>query len=58
MTDTDPRPPREEDYPPSRPGPKTLIGAGVVILVGFGIAYWPAISAFIHLPEIRSSMGL
>ena len=50
MTDTNPLPPstRGEDYPPSRPGIKTLIGTLVVIVLGAGIAFWPAISAAIH----------
>jgi hypothetical protein len=34
-----------DEYPPSRPGPKTLIGALVVILAGFAIAFWPQILA-------------
>jgi hypothetical protein len=32
-----------DEYPPSRPGPKTLIGALVVILAGLAIAFWPQI---------------
>jgi hypothetical protein len=50
MTDSNALPPsiRGDDYPPSRPGIKTLIAA-VVLLVGAGILWWPAISAFVGL---------
>ncbi|HEY4407209.1 MAG TPA: hypothetical protein VGN55_21385 [Xanthobacteraceae bacterium] len=34
-----------DEYPPSRPGPKTLLGALIVILAGFAIAFWPQILA-------------
>ena len=34
-----------DEFPPSRPGPKTLLGALVVILAGFAIAFWPQILA-------------
>jgi hypothetical protein len=49
MTDSNALPPstRGEDYPPSRPGRKTLVGAVLVILVGAGILFWPAISVFV-----------
>jgi hypothetical protein len=40
MTDTDRH---GDEYPPSRPGPKTLLGALVVILAGLAIAFWPQI---------------
>jgi hypothetical protein len=40
MTDDD----RHGDqYPPSRPGLKTLIGVVVVVLAGLAITFWPAI---------------
>ena len=58
MTDTNARAPREEDFPPSRPGPKTLIGAAIVVLIGIGVMYWPAISSFIHFQQIRDAMSL
>jgi hypothetical protein len=46
MTDVD----RHGDqYPPSRPGLKTLLAVIVVILVGLGIAFWP---------EIMGAMGI
>lgn len=32
-----------DDYPPSRPGLKTLLGALIVILAGLTIAFWPEI---------------
>jgi hypothetical protein len=38
-----------DDYPPSRPGLKTLIGVVAVLLVGAGILWWPTISAFVGL---------
>jgi hypothetical protein len=58
MTDTNPLSPRGDDYPPSRPGPKTLIGAAVVILIGAAVMYWPAISSFIHFSQIKDAIGL
>jgi len=58
MTDTNALPYREEDFPPSRPGPKTLIGAVLVIVIGVVITYWPAISNFIHFPQIRGAIGI
>jgi hypothetical protein len=46
-----------DEYPPSRPGLMTfLIGAGV-IAAGAVILNWEAISALIHLPQIKSSLG-
>jgi hypothetical protein len=50
MTDTNALPPSTcgDDYPPSRPGIKTLIIAVVVIIIGAGILFWPVISAAIH----------
>jgi hypothetical protein len=36
-----------DDFPPSRPGLKTLLGALIVILAGFAIAYWPQILALL-----------
>jgi hypothetical protein len=32
-----------DQYPPSRPGLKTLLGALVVIMAGLAIAFWPQI---------------
>ena len=32
-----------DEYPPSRPGFKTLIGTLIVVLAGLGIAFWPQI---------------
>jgi hypothetical protein len=58
MTDINPLSPRGEDYPPSRPGVRTLIGAAAVILIGVAITYWPAISSFVHLAEIKDAVGL
>jgi hypothetical protein len=34
-----------DDYPPSRPGLKTLLGTLIVILAGCAIAFWPQILA-------------
>jgi hypothetical protein len=49
MTDTNTLPPSTngDDYPPSRPGRKTLIGVAVVFFIGAGIVFWPAISPLI-----------
>jgi hypothetical protein len=38
-----------DQYPPSRPGPKTLTGALIVILAGLAIAFWPQIMAAIGI---------
>jgi hypothetical protein len=32
-----------DEYPPSRPGLKTLVGALIVIMAGLAIAFWPQI---------------
>jgi hypothetical protein len=50
MTDTNALPPSTsgDDYPPSRPGIRTLIIALIVIVIGAGIVFWPIISAAIH----------
>jgi hypothetical protein len=34
-----------DEFPPSRPGLKTLLGAIIVILAGLAIAFWPQILA-------------
>jgi len=47
-----------EDYPPSRPGIKMFLGAVVVFAAGAMIANWAAISAFAHVPEIKTALGL
>jgi hypothetical protein len=47
-----------EDYPPSRPGMKTLLALGGIVVVALAIAFWPAISAFIYLPQIRAAIGM
>ena len=52
MTDTnDVSPPSRygDEYPPSRPGLKTIVGVAVVLLIGAGIVFWPAISPFVGL---------
>jgi hypothetical protein len=38
-----------DEFPPSRPGPKTLLAALVVILAGLAIAFWP---------EVLGAMGI
>jgi hypothetical protein len=58
MTDANPLPPRSEDYPPSRPGAKTLIDAAVVILIGAAVTSWPAISSLVHFMQIKDAIGL
>jgi hypothetical protein len=47
-----------EDYPPSRPGIKMFLGAAVVCVIGAIVVNWAAISAFVHVPEIKASLGL
>jgi len=51
MTDTNALPPSRhgDEYPPSRPGLKTFVGVAVVLLIGAGIVFWPAISPFVGL---------
>ncbi|HLH99102.1 MAG TPA: hypothetical protein VKW08_28660 [Xanthobacteraceae bacterium] len=34
-----------DEFPPSRPGLKTLLGAIIVILAGLAVAFWPQILA-------------
>jgi hypothetical protein len=38
-----------DEYPPTRPGPKTLLAAFLVILAGLAIAFWP---------EVLAAMGI
>jgi hypothetical protein len=38
-----------DEFPPSRPGPRTFLAVVVVIIAGFAIAYWP---------EILGTMGV
>ena len=38
-----------DEFPPSRPGLKTLLGTLIVILVGLAIAFWP---------EVLAAMGI
>ena len=42
MTDAD-RP--GDEFPPSRPGAKTLLAVLLVVAAGFAIAFWPQILA-------------
>jgi hypothetical protein len=46
-----------EDYLPSRPDIKMFVGAAVVCVVGAIVVNWAAISAFVHVPEIKASLG-
>ena len=42
----------------SRPSRVTLL-IGLVVVLGVGvIAYWAEISAFAHIPQIKSALGL
>ena len=50
--------PYGDDSPPSRPGPVTYLIAVSVIVGVVVIMNWPAISSFLHLPQIRASLGL
>jgi hypothetical protein len=47
-----------EDYPPTRPGRYMFLGAAVVLAAGAVIANWAAVSAFVHIPQIKASLGL
>ena len=57
MTDIDAWHNPSEDHAPSRPGIKTMLATAAVILAGFAIAHAPAVSAFIHFPEIKAALG-
>jgi hypothetical protein len=47
-----------DEYPPSRPGSMTFLLATVVIAAGVVVMNWEAVSALMHLPQIKSSLGL
>ena len=47
-----------DQYPPSRPGPMTYLTAAVVITGIAAMVYWPAISSFLNLVQIRTNLGL
>ena len=47
-----------DQYPPSRPGRLTYLIGAAVIAGGVIIVNWAAISSFLHLPQIRTSLGL
>jgi hypothetical protein len=35
-----------------------FLGAAVVLAAGAVIANWAAVSAFVHIPQIKASLGL
>ena len=47
-----------DQFPPSRPGPKTIIGAAIMILIGIAIMFCPDISSYIHFAQVKSALGL
>jgi hypothetical protein len=47
-----------DEYPPSRPGPMTFLIGAIVIVAGAVVVNWAAVSAYIHLPQIKSGLGL
>jgi hypothetical protein len=57
MTDSNAWHNPSEDYPPSRPGIKMFLGAAVVCIAGAVIVNWAAISAFVHVSEIKTALG-
>ena len=57
MTDSNAWHNPSEDYPPSRPGLKMFLGAAVLCVAGTIIANWVAISAFAHVPAIKTALG-
>jgi hypothetical protein len=57
MTDSNAWHNPSEDYPPTRPGLKVFLGAAVVFAAGAIIVNWAAISAFAHVPEIKTALG-
>jgi hypothetical protein len=47
-----------DEYPPTRLGFMTFLLGAAVITAGALIMNWEAISALIHFPQIKSSLGL
>lgn len=47
-----------DQFSPSRPGVMTFVAGAIVIAAGAVIVNWEAISALIHVPQIKSSLGL
>jgi hypothetical protein len=47
-----------DEHPPSRPGAMTFLLGAAVIATGAVLVNWEAVSAFIHLPQIKSAFGL
>jgi len=47
-----------DEYPPSRPTAMTFLLGAAVIAAGTVIMNWEAVSAFMHWPQIKSSLGL
>jgi hypothetical protein len=47
-----------DEYPPSRPTWMTFLVAAALIAAGAIIVNSAAVSALIHLPQIKSSLGL
>ena len=58
MTDSNKWHNPSEDYPPTRPGRAVFFGAAVVCIVGAAVMNWAAISSFVHLPQIKTALGL
>jgi hypothetical protein len=47
-----------DQYPPSRPTTMTFLVGAAIIAAGAVIVNWEAFSALIHLPQLKSSLGL
>jgi len=47
-----------DEYPPSRPGLMTFLLGAIVIVAGALVVNWQAVSALIHLPQIKNGLGL
>jgi hypothetical protein len=58
VTDSDAWHNPSEDYPPTRPGLKVFLGAVMVFAAGAVIVNWGPISAFAHVAEIKTALGL
>jgi hypothetical protein len=47
-----------DDYPPTRPGPLSLVVVAAFIVLGLGIMSGTQIWSHVHLAAIETSLGL
>jgi hypothetical protein len=46
-----------DEFPPTRPTPKMLLMALVVVAIGAAVLNWSQVSAFAHIPQIEHALG-